>query len=604
MAQWLNPETGEMEEKPDEGPNAFSTQGATSVGPGLQGLYNQPQQQQSASSWNFDGGDWARQNEAGTAQFKNLDGTWSDVGRGAHSESQGYINTAVNDPNVDKLVAYQRANPNNLNNEQTAFFSDPIGMLDSYGQGSRWGLQDLFDNQFSPQQAGYLSQTGGNKYLSPSDVSSGNDFNFRESAGEQAKRANANGGLFGNDLLNWAGQLAASYFGGPIGAGVYSVANSGGDIGKGLAAAAMTYAGGEMGGVGSGAEGGSWYTPAGNLSNLFSDTSPLTVDPTTGSEPSISNPIASEVPTSVGNMEQGFRELSQNLSPSGWNQSALNPEGSSLSNTGTTSLSGDASAWNPGSGELPKYDGITNTTPYTPDYDTPADIQQAVDYGTNGADIPNGMDTSGSTNRFQSYANTIKNGGMSMKDMLTNPIGGKMNTNGILSKLFQAPSPLEIGVRGLGALDSWNQGKKAQALLADQYSKSGLSSDSNAQRGMTANNMWSQTQQDPMYGYDTFMQGAGHDFVNQARAAAAKNGSRGGYLNSGRMNTDLASLWQKNQTQRATSLAGGFASNPYAAQDSIIPAYASMVRNQNSPILQGAQGVLNGFKLADLFNGD
>lgn len=82
----------------------------------------------------------------------------------------------------------------------------------------------------------------------------------------QAPKVEA-GGLFGNEILNTLGQIAAAYFGGPIGAGAYSAA-SGGDIGDVLTAAGTTWLGGQISGTGSGATGGSWYSPSGDLTKV------------------------------------------------------------------------------------------------------------------------------------------------------------------------------------------------------------------------------------------------------------------------------------------------------------------------------------------------
>ena len=169
------------------------------------------------------------------------------------------------------------------------------------------------------------------------------------------------------------------------------------------------------------------------------------------------------------------------------------------------------------------------------------------------------------------------------------------------NNVIKAPSPLSLGVRGLGSIDSYLRGKEAQGLLQSQMDRMRGAEDSNAARGQFANQEWQSTQSDPMHGYSTFMQGAGRDFVNQARAAAAKSGSRGGYVNSGRMQSDLASLWQKNQTQRAGSIAGGFNKDPYSSSSSMMPGYANLVKNQNAPLFQGIQGAVDGYKLADLF---
>jgi hypothetical protein len=600
MAQWLNPETGEMEEKPDTGTNAFSTQGATSAGPGLpevqpkslQSLYQNPTG--GLGDLTYTPGEWPTVGNIGE------DGSTSAGGDGPRWMQRG--DYRIQEGTGDY---YQKLTDGKWNPYLPDGYDARMGNGNVIGSNERLSFVDAFKSA----PTGY-GTTG--TELQNLAVASG---------WHEPDRSGGGGGLFGNDILNWIGQAAASYFGGPIGAGIYSMANTGGDIGKSLMAAGMTYAGGEMGGVGSGAEGGSWYSPAGDLSKLFSEASPWTVDPTTGlnvlsgdvaaqsgleglfgndgfysslangSEPTLLNSVASEAPTSVTNMEQGFRDLSQNLNPTGWNTSALNPDVSSLSNTGST-------AFRDYGIETP------NTTPYTRDYGTPADAQNAVDYGTSGADTPNGMDTLGSTNKFQSYVNTIKNGGMSMKDMLTNPIGGKMNNGGILSKLFKAPTPLEMGVRGLGAFDSWNQGKKAQDTMREQMSRMSGAEDNNAARGSAANGMWTENFRNPRAGYDEFMRGAGRDAVNTMRATAAKSGNRGSYLNSGRYNSDLESMFLKNQNARGNALSQGFSTNPYQASSSMAPGLAGMIKNQNAPLFQGASGIMQGFKLADLFGED
>lgn len=169
------------------------------------------------------------------------------------------------------------------------------------------------------------------------------------------------------------------------------------------------------------------------------------------------------------------------------------------------------------------------------------------------------------------------------------------------SNVIKAPTPLSLGIRGLGSIDSYLRGKEAQEIYRSQMERAQGADAGNAARGQVANNEWTSTQTDPMYGYSSFMQGAGRDFVNQARAAAAKSGSRGGYINSGKMQSDLASLWQKNQSQRAASLAGGFNKDPYSSSSSLTPGYANLVKNQNAPLFQGVQGAIDGYKLVDLF---
>jgi len=166
------------------------------------------------------------------------------------------------------------------------------------------------------------------------------------------------------------------------------------------------------------------------------------------------------------------------------------------------------------------------------------------------------------------------------------------------SKLFKAPTPLGIAGRGLGALFDMKSNKDAMDMYRQQMER--FSTDPNRARGDTANQLWTDNFTNPSAGYDTFMQGAGRDFVNQARAAAAKSGTRGSYLDSGKMQTDLASLYAKNQFDRSKAIAGGFsAAPPYAA--SMVPGYADMMRNQYAPLSRAVNSVNTQFKLSDMF---
>lgn len=180
---------------------------------------------------------------------------------------------------------------------------------------------------------------------------------------------------------------------------------------------------------------------------------------------------------------------------------------------------------------------------------------------------------------------------------LTTPIG---NGGGV-----QAMSPLTMGLKGFGALDSLFQGKKAQDFMERQFNAANNWTDPNRARGDEANRLWQQNFNDPRAGYNEFMTGAGREFTDQARAQAAKSGRRGAYLNSGKMQSDLASLFMKNQLQRGQALAGGFAGgqNNYAATASAAPGYASMIRNQNAPIFDVLGEVSKNRSLMDLFGG-
>lgn len=176
---------------------------------------------------------------------------------------------------------------------------------------------------------------------------------------------------------------------------------------------------------------------------------------------------------------------------------------------------------------------------------------------------------------------------------LTTPVGSAQGVQA---------TPLGLGARGLSALYDMHQQGKAQKFYQDQINQGNQWADQNAQRNQWAGNEWMKSQSDPMYGYDAFLRGAGGDFLAQARAKAAQTGNRGAYLNSGRMQTDLANLWLKNQGQRTQSLAGGFSQgNPYAGSNQLTAGYADMMKNKSSPLGQFANYASN-FDLSKLWS--
>lgn len=176
---------------------------------------------------------------------------------------------------------------------------------------------------------------------------------------------------------------------------------------------------------------------------------------------------------------------------------------------------------------------------------------------------------------------------------LTTPIGSQQEVQA---------TPLGLGARGLSALYDMQQQNKAQKYYQDQINQQKQWADQNSQRNQFASNEWTKSQSDPMYGYDAFLRGAGGDFLAQARAKAAATGNRGSYLNSGRMQTDLANLWLKNQAQRSQSLAGGFSqSNPYSGTNQLTAGYADMMKNKAAPLGQFANYVSN-FDLSKLWS--
>lgn len=153
--------------------------------------------------WNGRAGD--------TLYVQNAAGAWDAVGAPPHAESASYVMQAVDDPQIEKLIRLRNADPSLLDNEQRAFFAGGIASFDSFGQGYRWGRQNLFDNVFDAQQAATLLQTGYAAYLSAADRAAGQAFIQEQSAAAQAARSKQDQII--NDPVIQAALLAASAYG-------------------------------------------------------------------------------------------------------------------------------------------------------------------------------------------------------------------------------------------------------------------------------------------------------------------------------------------------------------------------------------------------------
>jgi len=182
--------------------------------------------------------------------YRQPDGTWRNVGAPEHGESAYYVSRAVADPQVDRVLALYNADPSLLNNEQQAFIAGGMVALDSFGQGYRWGYQNLSDNVFDPQQAGALLQTGYARYLSAADVAAGKQFNFEQSPAQQSARDDS--GDFLSDIIPIVAIGAGLYFG--IGA-IAGAAAEGAAVAAGAEVAATAATGVELGALGSGLTG-------------------------------------------------------------------------------------------------------------------------------------------------------------------------------------------------------------------------------------------------------------------------------------------------------------------------------------------------------------
>lgn len=593
MAMKYNPSTGEWEEQEEENAVAPNVSALPGSMPDL-GTTSVPAAQ-TAPSWSYDGGDWVRQGDSGMVEARDLAGLWNPVGRGEHAESWGYTGSAVNDPTVDKLFAYKAANPTGLNTEQQAFFNNPIVGLDSYGQGSRWGNLDLFDNQFNPQQAGALMQTGGNQFLSDTDRRAGGAFNFEQSAAEQSRRAEDSSGFDLSNPMTLA-MLAATIYSGGAGAGLWGGAGAGA-AGMGAAELGTLAAGDAMAGIGASEFGmGLGGLSAGAASSLTSG------DAMAGLIP------AEDLSSWIGSgMFEG--DVATNLS-SMFDSSAIN--GLDLPQTGINGLdlpTPDAfNTFNPatdgyGMGQevfSPDVSSLGSPEMFGPPQASEMEGLYLDDYGggTNAAgEFVNG---SGRRSVIDSISETMRNlgvdretaakltqGGKSMFSNLTKPIGGSK----------YGPSPLGVG-QGLAKLysayNSENQLKDILGKFQGMYDSATSYQDPNRSRGDTANSLWTENYTNPKAGYNEFMTGAGREFTDQARAQAAKSGKRGSYLNSGKMQSDLASLWMKNQNSRGDSLSRGFSSGNNTSMEALkyAPGLMDMYNKQGGSMGMAVQDIL------------
>lgn len=175
----------------------------------------------------------------------------------------------------------------------------------------------------------------------------------------------------------------------------------------------------------------------------------------------------------------------------------------------------------------------------------------------------------------------------------------------IFDKIMKAQqqSPLQQGVKALGGIDSWMQGRKAQDQMRGMYDQAMQGANFNNARGDFANQKWRETFENPNAGFrQEYMMGPGREAVNTLMAKAAKAGKRNSYAGSGMMESDLYGKYLNAQNDRARTLAGGFAT-PQSAQvaSQFAGPMAAMTRNQNAPLFDAANNIFASNRLADIF---
>ena len=336
---------------------------------------------------------------------------------------------------------------------------------------------------WGPGSSSYASLGG----VDPNEPNGGyKAYTDRGQAAGQAEAARqdaaSGGGLFGNPILDAIGQAAAAYFGGPIGAGLYGTVASGGDIGKGLLAAGMTYAGGQLTGTGSGATGGSWYSPSGDIGNIFSGSGVRTIaDVGTGVgsiNPSLTESFNSMYSPSAWASTAGAAAGS--VAPAGWTQSAWDGlmSGNYSAVTGANAGSG-AMDWTDVLGEWPSY-GDAASGGYGPggnltldQFLTSPDSITGLEGFGGSQGIP-GMDTLGSTSWLESAYNTLKANGLSPTDALRAAkavMGGDSSGAGLLSGALSGIGGLLAGKAAQGAANTTANAQLEAARIAAEAAK-------------------------------------------------------------------------------------------------------------------------------------
>lgn len=200
------------------------------------------------------------------------------------SENMGYASSAVGSQQLNDILNKWQFTPTKTDDALADYYSqNPSSVLASVGQQVARGIDptyyynSLFGSEATVgNSADHRAALGGywdaaKKYglNTPEAQKDASNWAATMNPEAQARVADAqSGGLFGDSILNTIGQVAAAYFGGPIGAAAYTGA-SGGNIEDMAKSGLLTYAGGQLSGTGSGAAGGSWYSPSGDIGGLL-----------------------------------------------------------------------------------------------------------------------------------------------------------------------------------------------------------------------------------------------------------------------------------------------------------------------------------------------
>ena len=183
-----------------------------------------------------------------------------------------------------------------------------------------------------------------------------------------------------------------------------------------------------------------------------------------------------------------------------------------------------------------------------------------------------------------------------MLNNLFDPIGGKR------PGIFQAPSPANLVGRGVNAFMDYRSNQDAMKMYEDQLEKMRGYVDPNRARGDFANTQWQKNVQDPETRFREWMNGAGGIMRDQMAAKGAAGGRRGGYMNSGRMETDLRRNSLADQDNYLRTLQGGFSqgNNNEAEIMKYMAPLAGMERNRYAPFGQAIGGVARDFALSEM----
>ncbi len=178
---------------------------------------------------------------------------------------------------------------------------------------------------------------------------------------------------------------------------------------------------------------------------------------------------------------------------------------------------------------------------------------------------------------------------------------GGFNMGNIYDKIMksQQMSPMQMGLRAAGGLDSYLQNKDAESKLNQMYERAMQTSDPFQGDRALASQKWQEQVNDPSAGWDSYSQGIMPE-MQAANAKLAKAGRRS------QMPMQL-SLAKQNYMANAKNRLAAYNPNQFGAGSSsavssaFAPAMASMASNRNAPLFNAGTDILRSMRLSDIY---